>query len=54
MQPDRCRCAEHDLEADVVGIKSYLQIWNPARWDGHAAIVDDEGVTIAQRLADLI
>ncbi len=33
---------------------TYLEIWNPARWDGLTATVEDEGVTIAQRLADLI
>ena len=53
LPPELRRYAEIDREA-VVGMNTYLEIWNPARWDGLTATVEDEGVTIAQRLADLI
>ncbi len=54
LPPELRRYAEIDREAVVVGMNTYLEIWNPARWDGLTATVEDEGVTIAQRLADLI
>jgi MraZ protein len=52
--PELRRYAELDREAVVVGMNTYVEIWNPARWAGLTAAVEDEGATIAQRLADLI
>jgi MraZ protein len=52
--PELRRYAEIDREAVVVGMNTYLEIWNPSRWEGLSALVEDEGSSIAQRLADLI
>ena len=52
--PELRRYAEIDREAVVVGMNTYLEIWNPTRWEGLSALVEDEGSSIAQRLADLI
>ena len=52
--PELRRYAEIDREAVVVGMNTYLEIWDPARWAGLSALVEDEGSSIAQRLADLI
>jgi MraZ protein len=38
----------------VVGMNTYLELWDPARWAELTATVEDEGSSIAQRLADLI
>ena len=48
------RYAEIDREAIVVGMNTYIEIWNPERWERLTATVEDEGASIAQRLADLI
>ncbi|HET8629243.1 MAG TPA: division/cell wall cluster transcriptional repressor MraZ [Thermomicrobiales bacterium] len=52
--PELRRYADIDREAVVVGMNTYLEIWNPSRWEGLSALVEDEGSSIAQRLADLI
>lgn len=52
--PELRRYAELDREVSVVGMNTYLEIWNPARWESLSAVVEDQGATIAQRLADLI
>ncbi len=52
--PELRRYAEIDRETVVVGMNTYLEIWNPARWEALSTTVEDEGATIAQRLADLI
>ncbi|HEX5504592.1 MAG TPA: division/cell wall cluster transcriptional repressor MraZ [Thermomicrobiales bacterium] len=52
--PELRRYAEIDREAVVVGMNTYVEIWNPTRWAGLSALVEDEGASIAQRLADLI
>ena len=52
--PELRRYAEIDREAIVVGVNEYVEIWNPARWAGQSAAVEDEGASIAQRLAALI
>lgn len=52
--PELRRYAEIDREAIVVGVNEYVEIWNPARWEGQSAAVEDEGASIAQRLAALI
>ncbi len=48
------RYAEIDREAIVVGMNTYIEIWNPERWERLTATVEDESASIAQRLADLI
>ena len=48
------RYAEIDREAVVVGMNTYIEIWNPERWERLSTTVEDEGASIAQRLADLI
>ncbi len=48
------RYAALDREAVVVGMNTYIEIWNPERWERLTATVEDEGTGIAQRLADLI
>ena len=52
--PELRRYAGLDREAIVVGMNTYIEIWDPARWEALSAAVEDEGATIAQRLADLI
>ncbi len=54
LPPDLRRYAGIDREAVVVGMNTYLEIWDPARWEALSAAVEDEGADIAQRLADLI
>lgn len=54
LPPELRRYAEIDREAIVVGMNTYLEIWNPPRWEGLTTTVEDEGASIAQRLADLI
>lgn len=48
------RYAEIDREAVVVGMNTYIEIWNPERWERLSTTVEDESASIAQRLADLI
>ena len=48
------RYAALDREAVVVGMNTYIEIWNAERWERLTATVADEGIGIAQRLADLI
>ena len=52
--PELRRYAEVEREAIVVGVNTSIEIWNPARWDRQAAAVEDEGASIAERLANLI
>ncbi len=52
--PELRRYAGIEREAIVVGMNTYAEIWNPERWAALSATVEDEGSSIAQRLADLI
>jgi MraZ protein len=52
--PELRRYAGIEREAIVVGMNTYVEIWDPARWSALSATVEDEGSSIAQRLADLI
>lgn len=52
--PELRRYAGIEREAIVVGMNTYVEIWDPARWSALSATVEDEGASIAQRLADLI
>lgn len=48
------RYAELSREVIVVGMNTYVELWNPERWTQLSAAVEEEGEGIAQRLADLI
>ncbi len=48
------RYAGIEREAIIVGMNTYVEIWDPTRWSALSATVEDEGSSIAQRLADLI
>ncbi len=52
--PELRRYAGIEREAIVVGMNTYVEIWDPVRWAALSATVEDEGSSIAQRLADLI
>jgi MraZ protein len=54
LPPDLRRYAGIEREAVVVGMNTYIEIWDPARWEALSAAVEDEGAEIARRLADLI
>ena len=54
LPPELRRYAGIDREAVVVGMNTYVEIWEPGRWASLSAAVEDEGASIAQRLADLI
>jgi MraZ protein len=54
LPPELRRYASIDREAVVVGMNTYVEIWEPGRWESLSAAVEDEGASIAQRLADLI
>ncbi|MGN6675205.1 MAG: division/cell wall cluster transcriptional repressor MraZ, partial [Thermomicrobiales bacterium] len=54
LAPELRRYAGIDREAVVVGMNTYVEIWEPGRWENLSAAVEDEGASIAQRLADLI
>jgi MraZ protein len=54
LPPELRRYAGIEREAVVVGMNTHLELWDPGRWDKLTATVEDEGASIAQRLADLI
>lgn len=54
LPPELRRYAGIDREAVVVGMNTYVEIWDPARWEAMSLAAEDEGASIAQRLADLI
>jgi len=54
LPPELRRYAGIAREAVVVGMNTYIEIWDPARWEAMSAAAEDEGASIAQRLADLI
>ncbi|HEU5329789.1 MAG TPA: division/cell wall cluster transcriptional repressor MraZ [Thermomicrobiales bacterium] len=54
LPPELRRYAGIDREAVVVGMNTYVEIWEPGRWENLSAAVEDAGASIAQRLADLI
>jgi MraZ protein len=54
LPPELRRYAGIEREAVVVGMNTYIEIWDPARWEAMSAAAEDEGASIAQRLADLI
>ncbi|MGH2531974.1 MAG: division/cell wall cluster transcriptional repressor MraZ [Thermomicrobiales bacterium] len=54
LPPDLRRYAELERDAFVVGVNTSVEVWSPARWESVTAQIDDDGVAIAQRLANLI
>lgn len=48
------RYAELSREVIVVGMNTYVELWNPERWTRLTAAVEADGEGIARRLADLI
>lgn len=43
-----------DREAIVVGVHSSIEIWSPDRWEAQAQVMNEEGSSIAERLAEFI
>lgn len=43
-----------EREAVVAGMHDYIEIWTPAGWEAQDAIVEREGSSIAERLAQLV
>ena len=54
LPPELRRYAGIEREAVVVGMNTYIELWDPLRWAELTATVEDEGSSFAQRLADLI
>lgn len=52
--PDLRSYANLDREAVVVGMHTYVEIWSPEEWESQSQMMNDEGSSIAQRLASLI
>lgn len=52
--PDLRQYAGLDREAVVIGMHTYVEIWSPGAWESQAQLMDQEGASIAQRLASLI
>lgn len=52
--PDLRRYAGLDREAVVVGMHTYIEIWSPDQWESQSQTMEQEGSSIAQRLATLI
>jgi MraZ protein len=48
------RYAEIEREAIVVGVHSYIELWSPRRWEAQSQVLDEEGSSIAERLAEFI
>jgi MraZ protein len=46
--------AEIEREAIVVGVHSYIELWSPDRWSAQSRMMDEEGSSIAERLAEFI
>ncbi|CAN5639326.1 division/cell wall cluster transcriptional repressor MraZ [soil metagenome] len=46
--------ASIEREAVVVGVHTFIEIWTPETWQAQAEYIERDGVTIAERLADLI
>jgi MraZ protein len=43
-----------DREANVVGVHTHIELWSPERWSAQARVMDEEGSSIAERLAEFI
>ena len=43
-----------DREAVVVGMHTFIEIWNPDRWESQQDMLQRDGGTIAERLTELI
>lgn len=52
--PELRRYAGLERESFVVGVHTSIEIWAPERWAEIQAGLDDDGVEVARRLADLV
>jgi MraZ protein len=52
--PELRQYASLETEVLVVGMHTYVELWSPASWATQAEMMDQEGSSIAQRLATLI
>lgn len=43
-----------ERESVVVGVHTFIEIWSPSSWELQSANLDQDGASIAERLADLI
>ncbi|CAN5571322.1 division/cell wall cluster transcriptional repressor MraZ [soil metagenome] len=43
-----------DRDAVVVGMHTFIEIWNPERWSIERSTLDRDGLAVAERLAELI
>jgi MraZ protein len=43
-----------DTEVLIVGMHTYVELWSPEAWASQAEMMEQEGSSIAQRLATLI
>jgi MraZ protein len=41
-------------QAVVVGMNTAIEVWSPARWAEQSALLEDDGSSLAERLAGLI
>lgn len=52
--PELRRYAGLEREAYVIGVHTSIEIWSPERWAEIQHGLDDDGVEVARRLADLV
>ncbi len=52
--PELRQYAGLDSEVLVVGMHTYVEIWSPEAWNTQSEMMEQEGSSIAQRLATLI
>jgi MraZ protein len=52
--PELRRYADIEREAVIIGMNTYLEIWSPARWSAQSEMMDEQGSSIAERLAEFI
>jgi MraZ protein len=43
-----------EREAVVVGMHTFIEIWSPAGWAAQSEVVERDGASIAERLAELV
>lgn len=54
LPPELRAFAGIEREAVVIGVNTWIEIWNPDRWQSVSAEIDADGAQIAERLATLI
>lgn len=43
-----------ERDAIVVGVHSSIEVWSPERWEAQSQVMNEEGSSIAERLAEFI